>query len=203
MITYIYILVDPLTDEIRYVGKTNNLAKRRTYHFSITVQSKLRCHVSRWLTKILNQGLRPLMIEIDKVEGDWEWCEKYWIEQFKIWGCNLTNHSIGGGGTTGWQPSEEFRKKQSILKMGRKVPQNVINDFIHRIKGNSFTKGEKNRNAKITEIDVVKICEMLNKGVKSVIIAKEIPNCTPNTVGLIKIHKTWKHITKNLLNSTK
>jgi hypothetical protein len=200
-ITYIYTLEHPITNEIRYVGKTLNITKRRNFHCNLNIQSKYKSHVSRWIISLYNQGLVPNMIIIDQIKGDWRWLEQYWIEQFKIWGCNLTNHTIGGEGTSGWVPSDEFKKKQTLLKKGRVVPQNVIEAFRKRIKGNTFTRGEQNPRSKLKETDVILICELLNKGVRSVDIAKQISNCTPNIVGLIKMGKTWKHLTKNLIRS--
>jgi hypothetical protein len=197
---YIYTLEHPLTGEIRYVGKTVNPKKRESDHCSKSVQLLNQRHLSKWILSLLNQGLKPKMTIIDSTDLiDWQWLEIYWISQFKTWGFNLTNNAIGGNSNHGFKMSEEFCKKQSQLKKGRKQSKEQIDNFRERIKGNTYCRGEKNRNSKITESDVIKICQLLNAGVKSVEISKQIPNCTPNSVGLIKMRKTWNHITKNLL----
>lgn len=197
---YIYTLEHPITGEIRYVGKTNNYKRRRTHHYSKKVQLSSKTHLSKWILSLLYQGLKPKLVVIDTIHSDnWQWLEQYWISQFRTWGFNLVNHSIGGESNTGYTVSEETRKKMSLGKLGWKQSKEQIDNFRERIKGNTYCRGEKNRNSKITEADVIKICELLKAGVKSVEIAKQIPNCTPNSVGLIKMGKTWNHITKNLL----
>lgn len=47
---------------------------------------------------------------------EWESLEKYWIEQLRIWGFNLTNISKGGGG-----PSEYHSAKEAIKKRASKI----------------------------------------------------------------------------------
>lgn len=197
---YIYTLEHPITGEIRYVGKTVNPQKRKADHNSKAVQLLNQRHLSRWILSLLNQGLKPKMIIIDSIQSNnWEWLEQYWISQFRVWGFNLCNHAIGGNSNSGYKMSAEFCKKQSDLKKGRKLSESQKKLISQRNIGNTYCRGEKNRNSKITEADVIKICKLLNEGVKSVEIAKQIPNCTPNSVGLIKMGKTWNHITKNLL----
>ena len=60
------------------------------------------------------------MTVIDEVIGDWEWLEKYWIEQFKQWGFLLTNHTKGGEGAYGagqWnnEPVSLFTKEGKLI----------------------------------------------------------------------------------------
>ena len=50
----IYILVDPRTDEIRYVGKTN---QRLEWRISAHMQSKEPCHRTHWLNELKALGL--------------------------------------------------------------------------------------------------------------------------------------------------
>ena len=99
MTTYIYILQDPLTEEVRYVGKSNNPHRRYLSH--LWVRPKVKYHSYNWIQSLLKKGLKPIMTVIDEVEGDWEWLEQYWIEQFRQWGANLTNGTLGGGGSYG------------------------------------------------------------------------------------------------------
>lgn len=194
---YIYTLEHPITGDIRYVGKTVNPNKRKNDHNSISYNRKNNTRLSAWIISLCNQGLKPKMLIIDQITDlNWEWLEQYWISQFKAWNFNLVNHSIGGGGHNGIKMSEEFCEKQSKLKRGRKVPQNVIEDFKIRITGNTFTRGEKNHKAKLTEIEVIQICKLINEGKRAVDIAKIIPNSNPNIIGLIKMGKTWQHISK-------
>ena len=117
MKTYIYILEDPNTKEVRYVGKTVNIKKRFYQHTNKKIQeSSRRRYLSNWLLKLLNNKQKPIMIIIDEIEGDWEWLEQYWIEQFKQWGFKLVNLTNGGDGVSGF-----IHKKETIIKLSEMI----------------------------------------------------------------------------------
>jgi hypothetical protein len=95
--TYIYTLSDPRTNEVRYVGKTNNPVQRRSAHGVLTREVKSK--KKSWIKKLKSLGLKPVFEIIEEVEeSEWKFWEKYWIEQFRVWGFRLTNHTSGGDG---------------------------------------------------------------------------------------------------------
>lgn len=100
MKTYIYILQDPNTQEVKYVGKSISPNRRYYYHANRKAQDYNRRHLSNWLKVLLDSGKKPIMTIIDEAEDDWEELEIYWIAQFKQWGFNLCNHSEGGQGNS-------------------------------------------------------------------------------------------------------
>jgi hypothetical protein len=119
MKTYIYTLEHPITNEIRYVGKTNNPERRLHYHW--TEGYKQNNKTGNWLKSLKKKKLKPIMFIIDNINTDWEWLEKYWISQFKTWGFNLTNHTDGGEGVYGggqWNnvPITVFTKEGLLVK---------------------------------------------------------------------------------------
>lgn len=96
---FIYILEDPETQEIRYVGKTKNPKMR--FHNHCNNLHNTKSHKRNWINSLRSKNLRPIMRIIDEVEGsEWHFWERYWIQQLKIWGCRLTNHTSGGDGLT-------------------------------------------------------------------------------------------------------
>lgn len=99
MKTYIYILQDPVTLEVRYVGKSNNPIRRFKSH--LWDRPKCTSYSYRWIQKLLKQSLKPIMTIIDETEDDWKSLEQYWIAQFKAWGYKLTNLTLGGEGSYG------------------------------------------------------------------------------------------------------
>jgi hypothetical protein len=115
----IYTLSDPITGQIRYVGQTVlSLRLRLLYHMSESRQP-IYTHKTNWIRSILQKGLEP---KIELLEfGVWNEDEMYWIEQFKQWGFNLVNGTIGGDGTAGKPLSEEHRKKIADAHRGRKL----------------------------------------------------------------------------------
>lgn len=110
--TKIYTLSDPVTNEIRYVGKTEkSLLKRFNEHLS----KKDRTYKSCWIQSLLSTGNKPIIELLDEVRyEDWIFWEQYWIFQLKSWGVNLTNLTKGGDGISGYKHTIETRQKLII-----------------------------------------------------------------------------------------
>lgn len=138
MKTYIYTLEHPITNEIRYVGKTNSPERRLHHHWTVGYKSNNK--TGNWLKSLKKLNLKPLMTIIDETEGNWQDLESYWISQFRTWGFNLTNHTNGGEGVYGggeWNnvPVTAFTKEGILIKSFdsqkqcasyfRTTPQNV------------------------------------------------------------------------------
>lgn len=116
MITYIYILQDPDTMDVRYVGKTTNPKKRLYQHTNKRVQEySRRRHLCNWLLKLLNANKKPVMTVIDQTEYNWKELEIYWIEQFNNWGYDLVNLTTGGDGVDGYIHTKETIEKLSKM----------------------------------------------------------------------------------------
>ncbi|MFN7301685.1 MAG: NUMOD1 domain-containing DNA-binding protein [Bacteroidota bacterium] len=90
---YIYALIDPLTNNIRYIGKTVNLASRYSFH----VNDKSNTYKVNWIKSLQTQNLKPIMVVIDKCKYSWQDREKFWIAHFKKM-YKLTNLTAGGDG---------------------------------------------------------------------------------------------------------
>lgn len=108
MIYYIYTLTDPITNQIRYIGKTVNLKRRYTSHSSIKENIKENTHRSKWVLSLLNKGLKPIMHVIDQTNHDWQKLEKFYIQKYKNEGFDLCNLTLGGDGGTGHSKYKEF-----------------------------------------------------------------------------------------------
>ncbi len=113
--TNIYTLTDPRTNEIRYVGKANNVSQR--YRAHLNRARKHQIHKKNWIESLKREGLKPIIDIIDIVPiTEWIFWETYWISQIRAWGFNLINYTNGGDGCTfGNQTS--FKKGQG----GKKV----------------------------------------------------------------------------------
>ena len=126
---FIYTLKDPLTEEIRYIGKTNNLKTRLSNHISRAIKNNSNSHKNNWIRKLLNNGNKPTIEILDEVPANnWEEYEIYWIEQFKNWGFKLLNTCTGGeGARTGpRKPLSDEHKKQiskSLKKTATEKPE--------------------------------------------------------------------------------
>ena len=120
--TFIYTLYHPITNEVRYIGKSNNPSKRLYKH--ILDIDKTKSHKNNWIKSLLNEDLKPKVSILDEVPIDeWEYWEKYWIEQFKNWNFRLTNISEGGRGPNGYRHNKKSKKKMRQLKLGTKLSE--------------------------------------------------------------------------------
>ena len=110
--TNIYVLIDPTTNMVRYVGKANNVGQRYKAHLNRA--RKHQVHKKNWVEKLKKQGLKPIIQVIDVVPiEDWVFWETYWISQMKSWGFDLINYTNGGDGCT--------FANQTSFKKGHKV----------------------------------------------------------------------------------
>lgn len=115
-LTTIYALCHPVTNEIRYVGKSINPNKRYQTHCN----GKWNTHVSNWIHSLIN---KPIMIELEIVGDDWVEAEQFWISYFKGLGAQLTNLTVGGEGMIGYKATEETRKKLSEAAKASMTPE--------------------------------------------------------------------------------
>jgi hypothetical protein len=139
-LTYIYVLKHPLTNEIRYVGKTVKLLHKRLHNhiYEATKRYKpnYRCN---WIKSLVNQGLKPLIEEIDNCT--WENSAKleiHYIQYYKSIGCRLINLTDGGEGILGLKYTEQRinNLKNALRKNSKKVYQydldgNFIKEWVN------------------------------------------------------------------------
>jgi len=115
----LYVLIDPSTNEIRYVGQT-----------SMKLHRRLACHISKrektykkdWINSLLIKNLKPIIQEVYKFysQDEVNIAEINLINEYKNKGIRLTNLVAGGNVTTGYK----FTEKQKEKMRGRK-PHNL------------------------------------------------------------------------------
>lgn len=124
--TKIYVLKDPDSLDIRYVGKTvNSLISRLGQHIADTKRNKNN-HRVNWIRKVISGGKIPIIEEIDHCPwNESQGMETYYITYYRNKGCNLINETDGGEGTLGRKDSEETVKarKESLRKNLPKIYQ--------------------------------------------------------------------------------
>lgn len=92
----IYTLIDPRDDQVRYVGKTNNLKQRLSSHINRS-KSGFNSPIHCWIRKLLDLNLKPTILVQEICNQDnWEEREKYWIQYYREKYKNITNVSDGG-----------------------------------------------------------------------------------------------------------
>lgn len=123
MICYIYTLSHPITNEIRYIGKTINIKKRYNKHINDSkyANSHNRC----WINGLIKSNLKPNINIIDVIEKvDSNFWEKHYISLYKSWGFNLTNMTFGGDGGNDF--TKETKEKISNSLKGKKQSKETI-----------------------------------------------------------------------------
>lgn len=97
----IYTLSNPITGEIRYVGFTSQLLRKRLASHLLEARKdrKKNTYKNNWIRSLLKQEITPKIELIDVIESNLDFWERYWISQFRTWGYNLVN--LTGGGRIG------------------------------------------------------------------------------------------------------
>lgn len=96
MTTYIYGLIDPFTDEMRYIGKSIRPEGRLRDHCN----DHSDCHRTHWIQSVLARGERPKLVILQELDdsADWQQAERDWIAKVRSEGARLTNSTDGGDG---------------------------------------------------------------------------------------------------------
>ena len=123
---FIYILKESNTNQIRYVGQTDNPNRRFNDHIKTSFNKKSKhynLHKSNWIRKTINSGHEIIMYIIEICENleNSNIREKYWIDKLTENGNLLTNSHV----IDVTEFSVETRQKMSSAKKGKKLEEIV------------------------------------------------------------------------------
>lgn len=210
--TFIYALVDPRTNERRYIGKADSPENRLKRHMR---ELRGSTHKINWLKQLKKMNITPnieILEECDK--SVWAEREIYWVAYGKRCNWPLTNGSNGGEGRLGSPASIETRIKQSLAKKGKPRPpiseeqrtrlslskqgsKNPMygkkqSEETKRKRSQSMSKyvGEMTSGAKLTRDSVLEIRRLLCTDTPSKSIA-EMFNVSEVTISNIKHRRSW------------
>jgi group I intron endonuclease len=115
----IYLYINPISNEIFYVGKSIQGTKRSNNVFA----HKSYCRNTINLLKRL--GYRPIIKILQLFDdnlslSDLNEAEKYWISYFRSINCKLTNLTNGGEGTKGYKHADKTKCRNRTLSLGFK-----------------------------------------------------------------------------------
>jgi len=137
----IYTLQDPITYEIRYIGKSANGLQRPKAHIYHTDLKTSKTYKSNWIRSLINNGLKPVIKVVQYLNNlnELNRAEQYWIQYFKQLGCPLTNATNGGMGRCGLPHTEETKQK---IREGQKNKK-IVRGKDHGMYGRKRTDKEK------------------------------------------------------------
>jgi hypothetical protein len=92
--TFIYVLREPDTGEVRYVGKSDRPTERLSRHVRVKTATN---HRETWILSLKSRGLSPRLEIVDEVpRSEWPSWEAAYIDFFREQGFDLTNATPGG-----------------------------------------------------------------------------------------------------------
>jgi hypothetical protein len=112
----VYGLVDPRTDEVRYIGKSEHgISRPRSHSRANALRIDGNSHKANWIRELQREGLEYRIVVLDMLpDGDatglYE-LEHYWISRGRASGWPLTNLNDGGPGQSGHRKSEKTLAK--------------------------------------------------------------------------------------------
>lgn len=135
---FIYCLICPETNIVKYIGKSKDPIKRFRSHLSKNnlLESTKK---NNWLVSLLRENLIPVMEIIDEVpEKEIDYWERFYIQLFRSWGFELLNGTEGGDGYdwTGRKHSDYSKFRNKINSPSRKsvaqfdLKGNLIGEYL-------------------------------------------------------------------------
>ncbi len=195
----VYGLYSTEDEIIRYVGQTTQPLNRRLHqHLADSKRADYRC--SRWIRKVMRSGYEVKIVAIEE-DCTIDEAEKAWISYYKRITPNLTNTCEGGNSSAiGVRRSEETIVKMMVPKSEKhkanmRKPKSVVtraNMSLAQI-GNTKSRGESNRHAKLSEADVKTIRALLDDNMSLSGIGS-LFGLQKSAISKIKTGRTWAHI---------
>lgn len=152
----IYALIDPRTDEIRYVGKSSWGMARPKRHTNPPELAKDPTHKGNWLRNLIDSGGFPIIRVLEVVESVDALipAEIRWIAEGREQGWPLTNATPGGDGapygntyasavvhTEEWKQAASERMQNNKHAEGTTHTEEWKKATSERGRGNSYAKG--------------------------------------------------------------
>lgn len=118
----IYGLIDPRTNELKYIGKSTSGLERPKAHNKANLLRKYKSKKNSWILSLKSTGLKPIIEVIEEFDSESPLndAERFWIASIKATGADLLNMTDGGDGLShGFVMSAETKQKMSIAQKKR------------------------------------------------------------------------------------
>jgi hypothetical protein len=210
--TIVYGIADPVTKQLRYVGKTiTSLPRRFDAHLN-NARHRAKRPSEHWMASLLKRGIRPEIFEIEVCApgADWEEAEQFWIAYFRSIGCRLLNLAVGGGGITGFKATPEQRKRQSESLKGRVVSEETKRKIGAANAGRPHTerqrklngdahRGEKSPTVKLTAPAIPFIRSLFAAGYSGTQVGS-VFGITKQAADAVRHGESWAHVPDSIVD---
>ena len=85
-------------NNIRYIGKTENIKDRLRRHIGKYNLNNEKTYKNNWIKSEISKGNKIILKEVERIIDNWQEREKYWISYFLNEGYKLVNTTEGGEG---------------------------------------------------------------------------------------------------------
>lgn len=111
----IYGLIDPITNELRYVGKSSDGLRRPKEHWRARDLHRLQDHCHRWVRSVFQKTKGPpeIIIIEETTKEELSNAEVFYIAYYKSLGADLTNLTAGGEG--GGRPCKKIIRNDGVI----------------------------------------------------------------------------------------
>lgn len=121
---FIYALIDPRTNKVRYVGMSRR-DKRRPYKHLKNAYDGKQSHLCNWIRELFSNEREPQVEMLERCAAgtsrvDLGLRESYHIQRLREAGHPLINHTSGGDG--GWQHDEETVARIRAARARQQMP---------------------------------------------------------------------------------
>jgi hypothetical protein len=172
MKTEIYALCHPITNEIKYIGKSVRLQKRLIDHKRLCRKTKTKNN--NWIQSLLSNDLFPECVVLETIEHDandkniWSEQEQFWISYYKYIGAELNNHTNGGEGQFGIKRSDFTKNKIREKLLYRSFSKETLEKMSLSHKGKRpWMLGKKHSEATLKKISIANSLRVVSEETRS------------------------------------
>lgn len=110
----IYSLIDPITNQIRYIGFTQKKLNERLWEHITLANKGKKSYKYNWIRSLLTNHQLPIINLVHEVKTEtWQYWEIHYIKKYHNLGYKLTNATDGGEGVPGRKWSDVQRIKMT------------------------------------------------------------------------------------------
>lgn len=123
--TFIYCLIDPRDDHVRYVGKADNVVSRYRQH----CKPRSNTPVCNWIKSLAKSGEIPIVATLCRVASErWPEAESLFIEKYRRETEGLLN--VSDGGTAPTNPHQAKGRKGELSRLKWKLSTSLKDKYL-------------------------------------------------------------------------